>query len=125
MAISGAGDGAAASLSAPRPPLRGGQTRRGDVRSQTERVFVPRAASGSAKIRTRLGVPRGSFFVAGTYSLAVLRSDEDGQIPNPQSLCWRDHMSAVRTPAGADGLERNSHREHNHVRRLATETKAS
>jgi hypothetical protein len=34
-------------------------------------------------------------------------------------------MSAVRTPAGADGLERNSHREHNQVRRLATETKAS
>jgi hypothetical protein len=34
-------------------------------------------------------------------------------------------MSAVRTPAGADGLERNSHREHNHVRRLATETNAS
>jgi hypothetical protein len=34
-------------------------------------------------------------------------------------------MSAVRTPAGADGLERNSRPEHNHVRRLATETKAS
>jgi hypothetical protein len=34
-------------------------------------------------------------------------------------------MSAVRTPAGADGLERNSHREHNPVRRLSTETKAA
>ena len=34
-------------------------------------------------------------------------------------------MSAVRTRAGADGLERSGRREHNPVRRLATETKAS
>ena len=34
-------------------------------------------------------------------------------------------MSAVRTPAGADGLERNSPREHQPVRRLSTETKAA
>jgi hypothetical protein len=34
-------------------------------------------------------------------------------------------MSAVRTPARADGLERNGHTEHNRVRRLSSETKAS
>jgi hypothetical protein len=34
-------------------------------------------------------------------------------------------MSAVRTPARADGLERNGGAEHNRVRRLSTETKAS
>ena len=34
-------------------------------------------------------------------------------------------MSAVRTPARADGLERNNGTEHNRVRRLSTETKAS
>jgi len=34
-------------------------------------------------------------------------------------------MSAVRTPARADGLERNTGTEHNRVRRLSTETKAS
>ena len=34
-------------------------------------------------------------------------------------------MSAVRTPARADGLERNSRTEPNRVRRLSTETKAS
>jgi hypothetical protein len=34
-------------------------------------------------------------------------------------------MSAVRTPARADGLERNGHTEPNRVRRLSTETKAS
>jgi hypothetical protein len=34
-------------------------------------------------------------------------------------------MSAVRTPARADGLERNGHTEQNRVRRLSTETKAS
>jgi hypothetical protein len=34
-------------------------------------------------------------------------------------------MSAVRTPAQADGLERNARSEHNPVRRLSTETKAS
>jgi hypothetical protein len=34
-------------------------------------------------------------------------------------------MSAVRTPARADGLERNNGTEHNGVRRLSTETKAS
>ena len=34
-------------------------------------------------------------------------------------------MSAVRTPARADGLERSNGREHDHPRRLSTETKAS
>jgi fucose permease len=34
-------------------------------------------------------------------------------------------MSAVRTPARADGLERNGQTDHRHARRLATETKAS
>jgi len=34
-------------------------------------------------------------------------------------------MSAVRTPARADGLERNAHAEPKRVRRLSTETKAS
>ena len=34
-------------------------------------------------------------------------------------------MSAVRTPARADGLERNNGTERNRVRRLSTETKAS
>jgi hypothetical protein len=34
-------------------------------------------------------------------------------------------MSAVRTPARADSLERNSRTEPNRVRRLSTETKAS
>jgi len=34
-------------------------------------------------------------------------------------------MSAVRTPARADGLERNGHTEANRARRLSTETKAS
>ena len=34
-------------------------------------------------------------------------------------------MSAVSTPARADGLERNNGTEHNRVRRLSTETKAS
>ena len=34
-------------------------------------------------------------------------------------------MSAVRTPARADGLERNNGTEHDRVRRLSTETKAS
>ena len=34
-------------------------------------------------------------------------------------------MSAIRTPARADGLERNNGTEHNNVRRLSTETKAS
>jgi hypothetical protein len=34
-------------------------------------------------------------------------------------------MSAVRTPARADGLERNTHAETNRARRLSTETKAS
>ena len=34
-------------------------------------------------------------------------------------------MSAVRTPARADGLERNGRTESNRVRRLSTETKAS
>ena len=34
-------------------------------------------------------------------------------------------MSAVRTPAPADGLERNGRVEPNRVRRLSTETKAS
>jgi hypothetical protein len=34
-------------------------------------------------------------------------------------------MSAVHTPARADGLERNNGTEHNRVRRLTTETKAS
>lgn len=34
-------------------------------------------------------------------------------------------MSAVRTRARADGLERNSGTEHERVRRLRTETKAS
>jgi hypothetical protein len=34
-------------------------------------------------------------------------------------------MSAVGTPARADGLGRNSGTEHNRVRRLSTETKAS
>ncbi len=34
-------------------------------------------------------------------------------------------MSAVRTPARADRLERNNGTEHNRVRRLSTETKAS
>ena len=34
-------------------------------------------------------------------------------------------MSAVRTTARADGLERNGHTEPNRVRRLSTETKAS
>jgi uncharacterized membrane protein YcjF (UPF0283 family) len=34
-------------------------------------------------------------------------------------------MSAVRTPARADGLERNGSIEHDHGRRLSTETKAS
>ena len=34
-------------------------------------------------------------------------------------------MSAVGTPARADGLERNNGTEHNRVRRLSTETKAS
>ena len=34
-------------------------------------------------------------------------------------------MSAVRTPARADGLERSNGTEHNRVRRLSTETKAS
>jgi hypothetical protein len=34
-------------------------------------------------------------------------------------------MSAIRNPARADGLERNSHTERNPVRRLSTETKAS
>ena len=34
-------------------------------------------------------------------------------------------MSAARTPAREDGTARNPNTEHNHVRRLATETKAS
>ena len=34
-------------------------------------------------------------------------------------------MSAVHTPARADGLERNRHTDSNRVRRLSTETKAS
>ena len=34
-------------------------------------------------------------------------------------------MSAVRTPARADGPDRNSRTEPNRVRRLSTETKAS
>ena len=34
-------------------------------------------------------------------------------------------MSAVRTPARADGLERDGHTDHKRVRRLSTETKAS
>jgi hypothetical protein len=34
-------------------------------------------------------------------------------------------MSAVRTPARADGLERNDHTERGYVRRLSTETKAA
>ena len=34
-------------------------------------------------------------------------------------------MSAVRTPAQTDGLERNGRVEPNRVRRLSTETKAS
>jgi hypothetical protein len=34
-------------------------------------------------------------------------------------------MSAVPTPARADGLERNRHSEPDRVRRLTTETKAS
>ena len=34
-------------------------------------------------------------------------------------------MSAVRTSARADGLERNDHTERSYVRRLTTETKAS
>ncbi len=34
-------------------------------------------------------------------------------------------MSTVRTPARADGLERDRHTEPNRVRRLSTETKAS
>ena len=34
-------------------------------------------------------------------------------------------MSAVRTPARADGLERDGHTEPERVRRLSTETKAS
>ena len=34
-------------------------------------------------------------------------------------------MSAVRTPARADGLGRNDHSERGRVRRLSTETKAS
>jgi hypothetical protein len=34
-------------------------------------------------------------------------------------------MSAVRTPARADGLEPNRHTDNNRVRRLSTETKAS
>ena len=34
-------------------------------------------------------------------------------------------MSAVGTPARADGLQRNNGTEHNRVRRLSTETKAS
>ena len=34
-------------------------------------------------------------------------------------------MSAVRTPARADGLEHNGRTEHSRVRRLTTETKAS
>ena len=34
-------------------------------------------------------------------------------------------MSAVRTPARADGLERNGNKQPNLVRRLSTETKAS
>jgi hypothetical protein len=34
-------------------------------------------------------------------------------------------MSAVRTPARADGLEREDHTEPNRARRLSTETKAS
>jgi hypothetical protein len=34
-------------------------------------------------------------------------------------------MSAVRTPARADGLERNDHTEPTRARRLSTETKAS
>ena len=34
-------------------------------------------------------------------------------------------MSVVRTPARADGLARNNGTEHNRVRRLSTETKAS
>ena len=34
-------------------------------------------------------------------------------------------MSAVRNPARADGLGRESHTEHDHSRRLTTETKAA
>ena len=34
-------------------------------------------------------------------------------------------MSSVRTPAREEGTHRNGHTEHNPVRRLATETKAS
>ena len=34
-------------------------------------------------------------------------------------------MSAVRTPAREDGTIRNGNAEHNHVRRLTTETKAA
>ena len=34
-------------------------------------------------------------------------------------------MSAVRTPAREDGIARNASTEHNHVRRLSTETKAA
>ena len=34
-------------------------------------------------------------------------------------------MSAVRTPSRADGLERSNGTEHDRVRRLSTETKAS
>jgi uncharacterized membrane protein len=34
-------------------------------------------------------------------------------------------MSAVRTPARPDGREHDGHAEHNRVRRLSTETKAS
>ena len=34
-------------------------------------------------------------------------------------------MSAVRTPARADGLEPNGHPDYSRVRRLSTETKAS
>ncbi|MEA2135834.1 MAG: hypothetical protein QOC68_3743 [Solirubrobacteraceae bacterium] len=34
-------------------------------------------------------------------------------------------MSAVRTPARGEGMDHTRQTEHNHVRRLATETKAS
>ena len=34
-------------------------------------------------------------------------------------------MSSVRTPAREDGVQRNGQTDHNAVRRLATETKAS
>ena len=85
-------------------------------------MFARVAGLGRTIVKDAPSTPRVLFLLLGTTrSHLVGRETVQFHTRNP----LEHPMSAVRTPARDDAVDRNGHAEHSRVRRLTTETKAS